>query len=66
MLCTAYKFDQDAETESRVNRDMLERVLVALDKVAPNLAFVVLPTGTRVSLSLYKPNRCFPSSLKAS
>lgn len=37
------------DIETKVNRDMIERAIGALDALSPNLKFVAFPSGTRVS-----------------
>ncbi|KAI1500240.1 hypothetical protein F5X99DRAFT_386906 [Biscogniauxia marginata] len=41
----AYKQDNDADEESRVNLAMFSRAITAVDHLSPNLEFVVLQTG---------------------
>jgi len=43
----AYVMDPDGEKEVAINKEMLARALRAVDKLSPNLKFVVLPTGTK-------------------
>ncbi|KXJ96791.1 hypothetical protein Micbo1qcDRAFT_211019 [Microdochium bolleyi] len=43
----AYKFDADFPTESQINVDMLKRGFGAAEALAPNLEYVILPTGTK-------------------
>lgn len=38
------------DLETKVNREMIERAIGALDALSPNLKFVAFPSGTRVSL----------------
>lgn len=54
-LRSAYKQEQDYDVETKVNRDMIERAIGALDILAPNLKFVAFPSGTRVSFYLQTP-----------
>ena len=37
------------DVETKVNRDMIERAIGALNLLSPNLEFVAFPSGTRVS-----------------
>ena len=48
-LQSAYKQEQDYDVETKVNRDMIERAIGALNILAPHLEFVAFPSGTRVS-----------------
>lgn len=50
-LSSAYKQEQEPDVETKVNRDMIERAIGALDVLSPNLKFVAFPSGTRVSFS---------------
>ena len=54
----AYKQEDDEDFEVKVNREMLERAIGALDHLAPMLKFVVFPTGTRVSSIGPRSERC--------
>lgn len=49
----AYIMDADPAKEISINVDLLKRAITAIDNISPNLKFVVLPTGTKVSLVLY-------------
>lgn len=44
----AYIWDADHVTESAVNTKMLSRAVSMVEALAPNLRYVVLPTGTKV------------------
>ena len=48
-LSPAYKQEHEPEAETKVNRDMIERAVGALNVLSPKLKFVVFPSGTRVS-----------------
>ncbi|KAJ7733330.1 hypothetical protein B0H16DRAFT_1426787 [Mycena metata] len=50
----AYKQDDDAEAEIRINCGMLDRVLGALESLSPNLRFLVWCSGT-LAYGIYKP-----------
>lgn len=39
--------DPDPEKETSINVELLHKAVVAVEKLAPNLKFVVLPTGTK-------------------
>lgn len=39
--------DADPEKEVTINRDLLSKAIKAVESLAPNLKFVVLPTGTK-------------------
>jgi hypothetical protein len=41
--------DPDPEKEISINVNLLDRAVKAVDHLAPNLKFVILPTGTKVS-----------------
>ncbi|KAM0255701.1 hypothetical protein ACHAPA_012384 [Fusarium lateritium] len=43
----AYVMDVDPAKEISINVDMLSRAIKAIEQLAPNLSFVVLPTGTK-------------------
>ncbi|KAK0385088.1 hypothetical protein NLU13_7566 [Sarocladium strictum] len=43
----AYIMDPDAAKEVQINVDLLHNAITAVEKLAPNLQFVVLPTGTK-------------------
>ncbi|KAJ3534329.1 hypothetical protein NM208_g7578 [Fusarium decemcellulare] len=43
----AYIMDADPAKEISINVDLLSRAISAIEQVAPNLSFVVLPTGTK-------------------
>lgn len=45
----AYIMDADPAKEISINVDLLQRAITAIDNLSPNLKFVVLPTGTKVS-----------------
>lgn len=45
----AYMFHPDFPTESQINLGMLQRGFVAAESLAPNLQYVILPTGTKAS-----------------
>lgn len=50
----AYIQDSDAARETQINGDLLQRSIIAIEKLAPNLEFVLLPIGTKVILiSIY-------------
>ena len=51
-LPSAYKQEQEMDVETKVNRDMIERAIGALNLLSPNLKFVAFPSGTRVSFYL--------------
>ncbi|KAL8786438.1 MAG: hypothetical protein Q9195_008208 [Heterodermia aff. obscurata] len=61
----AYKYDQNPETESEINRGMLERLLVALNNLAPDLAMVVLASGA-MSYGIYTSGGVFKAPFKES
>ncbi|KAF2810070.1 uncharacterized protein BDZ99DRAFT_570697 [Mytilinidion resinicola] len=44
----AYKQDNDNDTECRVNEDMLERSVTAIEHLSPEMSYVVLPSGTKI------------------
>jgi hypothetical protein len=44
----AYMVDLDPDKEVRINVQMLGRAVQATQCLAPNLRFVLLPTGTKV------------------
>ena len=46
----AYMQDSDPSKETQVNGDLLQRTIIAMEKLAPNLEFVLLPIGTKVVL----------------
>lgn len=43
----AYIMNPDGEKESAINKELLSRAVKAVEKLSPNLKFVVLPTGTK-------------------
>lgn len=45
----AYLFHPDFPTETQINLGMLQRGFVAAESLAPNLQYVIFPTGTKVS-----------------
>jgi len=51
---TAYIMDPSPEKEIEINVQLLDRAVKAAEHLAPNLQFVVLPTGTKV-ITLIKP-----------
>lgn len=44
-----YKYEEKPEDEVRVVCGMLEHTVGALNRLSPNLEFLVFPTGTKVS-----------------
>ena len=44
----AHRPETDPEKEIEVNQKMFERVIVTLNRLSPNLKFVVFPSGTKV------------------
>lgn len=54
-LSSAYKREQESEVETKVNHDMIERPIGALDALSPNTKFVVFTSGTRVSFDKSTP-----------
>lgn len=44
----SYKQIDDPDSECKTNEAMLERAVTAIDRLAPNLSYVVLPTGTKI------------------
>lgn len=44
----AYLFNPDFPTESEINLGMLRRGFPAVESLAPNIEFVIFPTGTKV------------------
>lgn len=46
----AYVMDMNAETEIQINVDLLRRAVTAVEHLSSQLKFVVLPTGTKVSM----------------
>ncbi|EKG11464.1 hypothetical protein MPH_11479 [Macrophomina phaseolina MS6] len=46
----AYKQDDDWTVETSVNSGMFDRVVHAVDALAPGLKFIAFPSGTRVRL----------------
>lgn len=49
MYFFAYVMDTDPEKEIHINVDLLRRAVTAVENLSPQLKFVVLPTGTKVS-----------------
>jgi hypothetical protein len=47
----AYSMHPDFPTESDTNLGMLKRGFGAVESLAPNLEFVIFPTGTKVYCS---------------
>lgn len=47
--------DPDPEKEIAINVQLLNRAVTAAENLAPNLKFVVLPTGTKVLRSSQYP-----------
>ncbi|KAL1645015.1 hypothetical protein SLS58_004086 [Diplodia intermedia] len=58
----AYKQEDDWGVETRVNSAMFERVVNAVDALAPALKFVVFPSGTR-GYGIHVPGGLFPAPL---
>lgn len=56
LVSSAYKQEQEMDLETKVNREMIERAIGALDALSPNLKFVAFPSGTRVSLLRLVPH----------
>ena len=50
----AYIMDPSPEKEIEINVQLLDRAVKAAEHLAPNLKFVVLPTGTKVRIVLTK------------
>lgn len=48
----AYIMDLDPDKEIAINVKLLDRAITAVEHLAPNLKFVVLPTGTKVYSSI--------------
>ena len=46
----AYIQDSDPSKETQINGDLLQRTVMAIEKIAPNLEFILLPIGTKVVL----------------
>lgn len=46
-MLTAYIMDTNPDKEVEVNKEMLSRAVQAVEKLSPNLKFVVLPSGTK-------------------
>lgn len=44
----AYIADADPDREVSINASLLQRAIVAVDKLSKSLKFVVVPTGTKV------------------
>ncbi|KAL5118225.1 hypothetical protein ACEQ8H_003897 [Pleosporales sp. CAS-2024a] len=44
----AYKQSDDAEYECKVNEEMLQRSVTAIDHLSSKLSYVLLPTGTKI------------------
>lgn len=44
--------DPDPDKEIAINVKLLDRAVTAIEHLAPNLKFVVLPTGTKVYSSI--------------
>ena len=49
---SAYIMDPDPDKEIAINVKLLDRAVTAIEHLAPNLKFVVLPTGTKVYSSI--------------
>jgi hypothetical protein len=49
--------DVDLEKEVAINVQLLDRAVKAVEHLAPNLKFIVLPTGTKVSGHSSKLNK---------
>lgn len=45
----SYIFNPDPKEEIKVNVELLERAVTAVENLSQNLKFVALPTGTKVS-----------------
>ncbi|KAL0261344.1 hypothetical protein SLS55_002774 [Diplodia seriata] len=58
----SYKQEDDWGVETRVNSAMFERVVNAVDTLAPALKFVVFPSGTR-GYGIHVPGGLFPAPL---
>ncbi|KKY20354.1 putative sirq protein [Diplodia seriata] len=58
----AYKQEDDWSVETRVNSAMFERVVNAVDTLAPALKFIVFPSGTR-GYGIHVPGGLFPAPL---
>ena len=48
----AYIMDLNPDKEIAINVKLLDRAITAIEHLAPNLKFVVLPTGTKVYSSI--------------
>ena len=44
----AYIQDSDPSRETQINGDLLQRTIIAIEKLTPNMEFVLLPIGTKV------------------
>jgi nucleoside-diphosphate-sugar epimerase len=54
---TAYLFHPDFPSESEINLGMMQRGFGAVESMAPNLEYVIFPTGTKVrQLALWRRN----------
>ncbi|KAK6202226.1 hypothetical protein LQW54_008938 [Pestalotiopsis sp. IQ-011] len=54
----AYMFHPDFPTETQINLGMLQRGFVAAESLAPNLQYVIVPTGTK-GYGIHLPQRPF-------
>ncbi|KAF3004580.1 hypothetical protein E8E14_005571 [Neopestalotiopsis sp. 37M] len=54
----AYLFHPDFPTETQINLGMLQRGFVAAESLAPNLQYVIFPTGTK-GYGIHLPERTF-------
>lgn len=61
----AYKQEQEPDVETKVNRDMIERAIGALNILSPNLKFVAFPSGTR-GYGIHLPGGVFKAPFKES
>lgn len=50
----AYVMDMDPKKEIQINVDLLKRAITAVESLSSSLKFVVLPTGTKVSICQIK------------
>jgi len=51
----AYKFCDERVEESKINTDMIDRCVRAIEKLSPVLEHVILPSGTKVAIPTFLP-----------
>lgn len=44
----SYQQDNDADRECRVNESMIERTVTTIERLAPKMSYVVLPSGSKI------------------